>query len=665
MGGFNTNVAPPSYMADEIRPPQSSDPLQALATMQQVNQSKQATQLLQQQAQAAQLENQEKQISLQEQQWFQQQAAQQAQQQQQAPANVSPTPANVSPTPTPTPTPTQASGNPPASVVSPVVSPNDTDDPGAPGQTVAPTQSAPILPRGTAQQAIGGTAASGPMTEDYWDNLLDKGVRTGAIRLQTAASVRKMLAGLDETKANTQKAISDAAEANSKVEQTMIDTFGETMLGVKNAGYNPAVLQVGLDHLASLGGPYQQHVAQLQQVLQQNPNALEQIVDSGIHLSGKATQEEREGETAAATLAKTNADTAETTARTPGVQAESDIKVQNAEALRKMTDADWQAEIDANIPDKTSPLYIRTLANVNFYRRQGRLQAADDAIKAAGEQLGRTETAVATAKATTPIRIEQAIQTEAGRQQIEALSPEAVEMGAELFRKTGEMPSFGMSNPMARRQILDRAAQLGPIDVATEQAAFKANEASLRGLQTKNDALESFENTAGRNLDLFLDQAKKAVDTGSPWINSPLRSISKGALGSTDQAAYEAARQVALNEIAKVTNNPNLTGQLTNEARNEVASFNPNSATLAQTYRVAQVLKQDMANRRQANTDQIASIQQRIGRGTGGASTPNTAAPKGKTYTQADLDAAKAAHPNLSGAQIEAGFKAKGWTKTQ
>ena len=38
-------------------------------------------------------------------------------------------------------------------------------------------------------------------------------------------------------------------------------------------------------------------------------------------------------------------------------------------------------------------------------------------------------------------------------------------------------------------------------------------------------------------------------------------------------------------------------------------------------------------------------------------------APYGKTYTQADVDAAVAAHPGLTPAQADAAFKAKGWNK--
>lgn len=100
---------------------------------------------------------------------------------------------------------------------------------------------------------------------------------------------------------------------------------------------------------------------------------------------------------------------AETTeAALPGVRADADIKAAGANALKQMTRSDWDAALDAVVTDKTSPLYQRTRAAVDLSLRRGDLKGAQDAIRRAGDQLGRTETAVATAKATAPIRIETA-----------------------------------------------------------------------------------------------------------------------------------------------------------------------------------------------------------------------------------------------------------------
>ena len=156
---------------------------------------------------------------------------------------------------------------------------------------------------------------------------------------------------------------------------------------------------------------------------------------------------------------------------------------------------------------------------------------------------------------------------------------------------------------------------MGPIDIGSEQAAYNANKASLTGLVKNRDAVSAFENTANKNLDLLIQQGQKVVDSGSPWINSPLRNVDAKLLGGTEVPAYNAARQVAINEIAKVTSNPGLTGQLSDSARHEVEGFNPANATFAQTLKVAKVLRQDMANRHQAYNEQIDDISKRIGQG--------------------------------------------------
>jgi hypothetical protein len=210
----------------------------------------------------------------------------------------------------------------------------------------------------------------------------------------------------------------------------------------------------------------------------------------------------------------------------------------------------------------------------------------------------------------------------------------ALDQSAERYAATGQLPSGFYRSPETYAAIIKRAAELHPeANIAVNQAIYGADKQSLGALQKNRDSVVAFENTAGKNLDLFLTQAKKVVDSGSPLLNTPLRMISKQ-LGGADYPAFNAARQVAINEIAKVTSNPGLTGQLSDAARKEVESFNPNNATLRQTFAVAQVLKQDMANRHDAYDQQIKEIQGRLG---GTSATPAArggAAPKiGQTRT--------------------------------
>lgn len=195
-----------------------------------------------------------------------------------------------------------------------------------------------------------------------------------------------------------------------------------------------------------------------------------------------------------------------------------------------------------------------------------------------------------------------------------SLTPEALSMAAKQYASTGVMPAMGRTAGL-RAQIMNEAARAYPkLDPALNAAEYSANKESLKKLQSNFDQVTAFENTANKNLDLFLEQAKKVVDSGSPLVNTPLRMISKQ-LGGVNMPAYDTARQVAVNEIAKVTGSPGLSGQLSDTARKEVSNFNPDNATLAQTYKVAQVLRQDMANRHDSYAEEIKAIQARIGGG--------------------------------------------------
>lgn len=199
------------------------------------------------------------------------------------------------------------------------------------------------------------------------------------------------------------------------------------------------------------------------------------------------------------------------------------------------------------------------------------------------------------------------------------LTPAGIDAAAMAFAKSGQLPPMGMGAKaaQARAKIINRAAEMVPnLDIAANRADFDANKASLTQAQKMLDAVTAFESTATKNLDQFVAQAQKIKDFGYPLVNMPLRKAMKMA-GNTDMPAYEAARRVALTEIAKVTSNPNLTGVLSDSARKEIEDFNPESATLAQTLAVAKVLKQDMANRKSELSSQVGAIKGRISGGGG------------------------------------------------
>jgi hypothetical protein len=192
------------------------------------------------------------------------------------------------------------------------------------------------------------------------------------------------------------------------------------------------------------------------------------------------------------------------------------------------------------------------------------------------------------------------------------LAPDAVDLAAQYYLKTGTLPSGFSRDPAVTKSVINRAAQLGKEQGNSDIAFNKTSMESLKKMQVQRDAVVAFENTANKNLDLFLETAKPIVDSGSPFLNTPIRNISAKMVGSENMAAFLAARRVAINEIAKVTNNPTLSGQLSDSGRHEVESLSPENATLKQIYSVASILKRDMANRHQSYDQMIGDIQGRL-----------------------------------------------------
>lgn len=210
------------------------------------------------------------------------------------------------------------------------------------------------------------------------------------------------------------------------------------------------------------------------------------------------------------------------------------------------------------------------------------------------------------------------------------LSDVALDQAARKYLSTGELPpGYGTAGVMQKTAIQNRAAQLDPnAALARNSATFKADSANLTNLQKTEGTLSAFEATAGKNLDQFLELAKNIPDTGVPWLNMPVRMLTANLVGSQNMAAINAARDVALREIARVTNDPKLSGALTDSARAEVLGLSPQNATLPQIRAVAKVLKQDMANVHSGLREQIDSVKSGIAQ--------NPSAPKSETLSVGD-----------------------------
>ena len=231
------------------------------------------------------------------------------------------------------------------------------------------------------------------------------------------------------------------------------------------------------------------------------------------------------------------------------------------------------------------------------------------------------------------------------------LTNEALDMNAQRFLETGQLPSLGMRGAVAQAAIINRAAELSPsAPLAYNSAQYKSNLSSLTNVTRTLDTLSGFEMAANKNLDAFETLVSKLPDTGVPWLNTPVRLLNEKLVGSEYMPAVSAARDVALREIARVTNDPKLNGVLSDSARHEVQALIGKDATIGQIKQAAQILRNDMNNVHTSLNQQRDVINNRIHSTSGVPTGPNggkvQVIANGQTITlnsQADADAFKAA----------------------
>jgi hypothetical protein len=383
------------------------------------------------------------------------------------------------------------------------------------------------------------------------------------------------------------------AEAHLKL-KTGQHAFASQLLGsVQNQAdydlYRQQLAQGGIDtskmdpvFTPELKAKYQQSGLSVEQQLEQARKKIDDQYKANEE-SRKAAEEKRKGALAGPALTKAQADALKVSQEVTGAQPispkdQAELQIQRDRVAKENS----VAQLAALANDPSSPPERRKMA-------QGALKSLQEQARAAAS-INQT-----------------------------TLGPEAIQMLAENVRAGGQMPNLGRNAGAAISTVMNTAAKDGAPDLASAKASYRADSGSLAKLQANADQVKAFEGTALRNLDAFLGTAQKVIDSGSPIINMPLRVVSDKLAGSENTTAFNVARQVAVSEIAKVLANPGLSGQLSDSARHEVQGLIGPNATLKQIYSAANILKQDMANRRAELDNGITQIKGRIGHGAAGA----------------------------------------------
>ena len=196
-------------------------------------------------------------------------------------------------------------------------------------------------------------------------------------------------------------------------------------------------------------------------------------------------------------------------------------------------------------------------------------------------------------------------------------SPEVVKILADKAQSKGGLSSYdiprGPSAGPTAMAIWQEVAKRNPnADLATAGAKYGANEKALKSVQETSDLMNAFEGTARANLNMVKEAAKPLVDSGSPALNRPWRSLQLSVNGSPEQAVFNAARQVASTEVARVLQSVRGSGILTNEAREEVDKILSGNFTIKQLLAAINLLERDMENRKVSYARQINEIQSRF-----------------------------------------------------
>lgn len=538
------------------------------------------------------------------------------------PASAQPTPATGAPTPgaapnpgaAPTPAIVNAStgGGNPATSVTPAANEN-------PAATGAPT---------------GATRGSAPALDfSKISARLPQLLALGGV----GSAIPEVMKGITDYQAS----ITDLAKKRTELNTTQADAAGALGSTVAKAGYSPQLLLLlGLNALhagavdVNQVGPVLQ---QVQQALQQDPtgetakNITKQFADTWANLSPTQQKLANEGLTA-----QGGADRGKAALTDAGIKQDA-ANMQNAIsdlAARKPADSQGYQQFVDGLPHATAVRLLRivpadqydpksSIADLQYagmspdQQRTTDLRAQEVAKQNSLPELAnKAAQGDPVAKRALDLLKEQSIEErKASNPNVTvALTPAGQAVYDRALETTGQ--PIAIPRGPGGTQVVSSLNRIGAnnpdFNAGATKATFAADKGSLTAMQKQRDAVGAFEQTAGKNLDLFVNAASKIPDSGVPWLNTPLRLLTDKLVGSENMAAVNAARQIATTEIAKVTSNPTLAGTLSDAARKEVQDYNPQNATFKQTLAVAKVLRQDMANRRTALDQGITEIQGRI-----------------------------------------------------
>lgn len=224
---------------------------------------------------------------------------------------------------------------------------------------------------------------------------------------------------------------------------------------------------------------------------------------------------------------------------------------------------------------------------------------------------------------------------------IYGMTPDAIDLAATVYRKTGKLTStgFGVLGQMQKAAIMNRAAvqakSLGQDSNAVflGQQATKASTLALNGITKQRSLVLAFEDTALKNADQVLQASSQVDRTGSPAINRWLLAGRKNIAGDPAVARLDLTMRAFINEYARVTSSVTGGGVTSDTARREIESAINSAQTPQQVEAVISQARTEMENRRQGYDDQISELRGQIS----GTSHPSAVSAPQPVSTQTSL----------------------------
>lgn len=214
-----------------------------------------------------------------------------------------------------------------------------------------------------------------------------------------------------------------------------------------------------------------------------------------------------------------------------------------------------------------------------------------------------------------------------------SLTQDAITDTAHYVLLNGRLPiGFARMGQEAQQAILNRVSEVARAAGMTSEELAAAGPLTKQKLgaylqfEKMRNSIQAYEKMLDLNIDVLKDLSAKVNRSGSPYANKPILWLQQNAAGDPDVAEYLFQVRTVQTEAARILSNPNLTGQLTDTATQELANVMGANLTHEQLTGVLNRAQADARNRAQSIDEQsqkiIAEIRDPLKRNAGGGGAP-------------------------------------------